>query len=123
MATECMVTDNNSVLLSRYRVGQLTHWLTLTNSFLPVVVVAEAGVEQTGTLLFIFSTSNSGLEDEDGGTVALLGLGSRLMTGTVEMDVVGRGAARRVLRAVVGQGLKGAESGVGATLSDSGSDP
>lgn len=123
MATECMVTDNNSVLLSRYRVGQLTHWLTLTNSFLPVVVMAEAGVELTGTLLFIFSTSNSGLEDEDGGTVALLGLGSRLMTGTVEMDVVGRGAARRVLRAVVGQGLKGAESGVGATLSDAGSDP
>lgn len=90
----------------------------------PAVVVAAAGVELTGTLLFIFSASSSGLEAADGATGALLGLGSRLMTGMVELlDVVGRGAARRLLRGVVGGGLEAAVSGEGAVFSGSGSDP
>lgn len=82
-----------------------------------------AGVELTETLLFIFSASSSGLEVVDGTTVALLGLGSRLMTGMVELDAVGRGAARRLLRVVVGGGLEAVMSGEGAAFSDSGSDP
>lgn len=89
----------------------------------PAVVVAAAGVELTGTLVFIFSASSSGLEAADGATVALLGLGSKLMTGMVELDVVGRGAARRLLRVVVGGGLETAMSGEGAVFSGSGSDP
>lgn len=88
----------------------------------PAVVVEVAGVELTEPLLFIFSASSSGLEAVDGAMVALLGLGSRLMTGMVELGVVGKGAARRLLRVVVGGGLEAATSGEGAAFSDSGSD-
>lgn len=87
----------------------------------PAVVEEVAGVELTETLLF--SASSSGLEAVDGATVALLGLGSRLMTGMVELDVVGRGAARRLLSVVVGGGLGAAMSEGGEAFSDSGSDP
>lgn len=89
----------------------------------PAVVVEVAEVALTDTLLFIFSTSSSGFEALDGAIVALLGLGSRLMTGIVALDVVGRGAARRLLRVVVGGGLETGMSGEGAAFSDSGSDP
>lgn len=86
-----------------------------------IVVEAVAGVELTGRILFIFSAARSGLEAADGATVALLGLGSRLMTGIVELDAVGRGAARRLLSVVVGGALEAAMFGVGAVFSDSGS--
>lgn len=70
---------------------------------IPVVVLA-AGAELAGLLLFIFSASRSGLEATGaaGPVLTLLpGLGSRLMTGTTELEDVGRGAARRLLRVVV----------------------
>lgn len=89
------------------------------------VVVLTAGVELTGTLLFIFKASSSGFEAADAVTALLLGLGSRLMTGMVE--VVGRGAARRLLRVVVealeeGGGLEAAMSGEETAFSNSGPD-
>lgn len=95
--------------------------LHLTLVAVPDVVVEVAGVELTETLFF--SASSSGLEAVDGATVALLGLASRLMTGMVELVVLGRGAARRLLRVVVGGGLETAMSEEGAAFSDSGSDP
>lgn len=62
---------------------------------IPVLV---ADVELAGTLIFIFRASSRVLATA--GAELLLGLGSRLITGTVELDV-GRGAARRLLRVVV----------------------
>lgn len=52
-------------------------------------------------LLFIFRASSSGLEAADAVLTLLPGLGSRLMTGMAELEAVGRGAARRLLRVVV----------------------
>lgn len=89
----------------------------------PAVAVEAAGAELRRTLLFIFSASSSGLEAVEGTTVALLGLGSRLMTGMVELELVGRGPARRLLRVVVGGGLEAAMSEEGAAFSGSRSDP
>lgn len=91
------------------------------------VAVLTAGVELTGTLLFIFKASSSGFEATDAVTALLLGLGSRLMTGMVDVEVVGRGAARRLLRVVVealeeGGGLEAAMSGQETAFSDSGPD-
>lgn len=68
-----------------------------------------ADVELAGVLLFIFRASSSGLEAA-GAPPPLPGLGSRLMTGMAEMEAVGRGAARRLLRVVVVEEL---EKGVG----------
>lgn len=66
------------------------------------VVVLGADVELAGVLLlFIFRASSSGLEAADAVLTLLPGLGSRLMTGMAELDAVGRGAARRLLRVVV----------------------
>lgn len=73
----------------------------------PVVEVA-AGVELSGAgVLLFFRASSSGLGaaagvEAAGAVVTLeLGLGSRLMTGMAELEEVGRGAARRLLRVVV----------------------
>lgn len=66
----------------------------------PVVVLA-ADVELAGMLLFIFRASSSGLEAASAVLALLLGLGSRLMTGIAELEVMGRGAAKRLLRVVV----------------------
>lgn len=66
----------------------------------PVVVFAT-DVELAGMLLFIFSASSSGLEAAGAVLTLLAGLGSRLMTGMAELEAVGRGAARRLLRVVV----------------------
>lgn len=52
-------------------------------------------------LLFIFRASSSGLEAADAALTMLPGLGSRLMTGMAELEAMGRGAARRLLRVVV----------------------
>lgn len=49
-------------------------------------------------LVFIFRVSR-----REVGAVLLLGLGSRLITGAAELDAVGRGAVRRLIR-VVGAG-------------------
>lgn len=66
------------------------------------VVVLGADVELAGVLLlFIFRASSSGLEAADAVLTLLPGLGSRLMTGMAELEAVGRGAARRLLRVVV----------------------
>lgn len=67
---------------------------------LPVIVLA-ADVELAGMLLFIFRASSSGLEAAGAVLAPLLGLGSRLMTGMAELEVMGRGAAKRLLRVVV----------------------
>lgn len=65
----------------------------------PVVVLA-AVVELAG-MLFIFRASRSGLEAA-GAVLALLpGLGSRLITGITALEVLGRGAAKRLLRVVL----------------------
>lgn len=66
----------------------------------PVIVLA-ADVELAGMLLFIFRASSSGLEAAGAVLAPLLGLGSRLMTGMAELEVMGRGAAKRLLRVVV----------------------
>lgn len=68
--------------------------------FIPVVVLA-ADVELTGMLLFIFRASKSGLEAACAVLTLLPGAGSRLMTGITVLEVLGRGAARRLLRVVV----------------------
>lgn len=61
-----------------------------------------ADVELAGLLLlFIFRASSSGLGAADAVLTLLPGLGSRLMTGMAELEAVGRGAARRLLRVVV----------------------
>lgn len=74
------------------------------------VVVLGADVELAGVLLlFIFRASSSGLEAADAVLTLLPGLGSRLMTGMAELDAVGRGAARRLLRVVVVVVVGGAE--------------
>lgn len=52
-------------------------------------------------MLFIFRASSSGLEAAGAVLAPLPGLGSRLMTGMADLEVVGRGAARRLLRVVV----------------------
>lgn len=70
---------------------------TFSSVIVPVVVLA-ADVELAGVLLFIFRASSSGLEAAG---AVLPGLGSRLMTGITELETVGRGAARRLLRVVV----------------------
>lgn len=120
-----MFHNKNNEMLKKFHKGTgcLASPFDFTLVTVPAVVVAAAGVELTGMLVFIFSASSSGLEAADGATVALLGLGSKLMTGMVELDVVGRGAARRLLRVVVGGGLETAMSGEGAVFSGSGSDP
>lgn len=74
------------------------------------MVVLAADVELAGVLLFIFRASSSGLEAAGAPLPPLPGLGSRLMTGMAEMEAVGRGAARRLLRVVVVEEL---EKGVG----------
>lgn len=66
----------------------------------PVIVLA-ADVELAGMLLLIFRASSSGLEAAGAVLAPLLGLGSRLMTGMAELEVMGRGAAKRLLRVVV----------------------
>lgn len=65
----------------------------------PVVVLA-AGGELAGTL-FIFRASSRGLEAAGAVLALLLGLGSRLMTGIPALELLGRGAAKRLLRVVV----------------------
>lgn len=61
-----------------------------------------AGVELTGAgLLLFFRASSSGLVAAGTEATLLLGLGSRLMTGMEELEAMGRGAARRLLRVVV----------------------
>lgn len=64
-------------------------------------VVLAADVELAGMMLFIFRASSSGLEAAGAVLTLLPGLGSRLMTGMAELEAVGRGAARRLLRVVV----------------------
>lgn len=66
----------------------------------PVIVLA-AGVELAGVVVFIFRASSSGFEAAGAVLTLLPGLGSRLMTGMAELEDVGRGAARRLLRVVV----------------------
>lgn len=67
-----------------------------------VVTVLAADVELAGELVFIFRASRSGLAAAGAAVpTLLLGLGSRLMTGMAELEAVGRGAARRLLRVVV----------------------
>lgn len=73
---------------------------TFSSVIIPVVVLA-ADVELAGVLLFIFRASSSGLEAAGAVLTLLPGLGSRLMTGMAELETVGRGAARRLLRVVV----------------------
>lgn len=59
-------------------------------------------VELIGVLLlFILRTSSSGLEAAGAVPTLVTGLGSRLMTGMAAVDVVGNGAASRLLRMVV----------------------
>lgn len=65
------------------------------------VLMFAAGVELAGVLLFIFRASSSGLEAAGAVLTLLTGLGSRLMTGMAELEAVGRGAAKRLLRVVV----------------------
>lgn len=75
----------------------------ISSVVIPVVVLAE-GAELAGLVPFFFSASRSGLEAAGvaGALPTLLpGLGSRLMTGRTELEDVGRGAARRLLRVVV----------------------
>lgn len=71
-------------------------WFTIV----PVAGLTVDG-ELIGGLLFIFRTSSS--EGEAVGAVATLvtGLGSRLMTGMAAAEVVGNGAASRLLKIVV----------------------
>lgn len=64
-------------------------------------VVLAAGVVLEGMMLFIFRASSRGLEAAGAELMLLTGLGSRLITGMVELEEVGRGAARRLLRVVV----------------------
>lgn len=65
------------------------------------VVVLAADVELAGMMIFIFRASSSGLEATGAVLTLMPGLGSRLMTGTAELEAtVGRGAARRLLRVV-----------------------
>lgn len=73
---------------------------TFSSVVVPVVVFAT-DVELAGMLLFIFSASSSGLEAAGAVLTLPPGLGSRLMTGMAEVEAVGRGAARRLLRVVV----------------------
>lgn len=63
--------------------------------------VPAADVEVAEGLIFIFRASSSGLEA--GGAIFLLlpGLGSRLMTGMAELEAVGKGAAKRLLKVLV----------------------
>lgn len=76
-----------------------------SSATVPVVVtVLAADVELAGEAAFIFRASRSGLEAAGAALPTLLplpGLGSRLMTGMAELEAVGRGAARRLLRVVV----------------------
>lgn len=65
------------------------------------MVVLIADVVLIGVLLFIFRASSSGLEAADAAPTVVDGLGSRLMTGMAAVEVVGNGAARRLLRMVV----------------------
>ena len=60
-----------------------------------------ADVELAGVLIFILRASSRGLEAGGAVLTTLLGLGSRLMTGMAELEAVGRGAARRLLRVVM----------------------
>lgn len=62
-------------------------------------VVAMAAELAGGVLIFILRASSSGLGAADE-ALPLAGLGSRLMTGMEEVEVLGRGAARRLLRVV-----------------------
>lgn len=74
---------------------------TFTSVILPVIVRA-ADVELAGTMVFIFRASRSGLEAAGAVLTLMLGIGSKLITGMAELDTVGRGAARRLLRVGVG---------------------
>lgn len=65
------------------------------------VVVLTVDVELLGGLLVIFRASSSGLEAAGAVLTLVAGLGSRLMTGMAAVEVVGNGAARRLLRMVV----------------------
>lgn len=58
-------------------------------------------VEVAEVFIFILRASSSGLEAAGAILVLLPRLGSRLMTGMAELEAVGRGAARRLLRVVV----------------------
>lgn len=60
-----------------------------------------AALAADATLLFIFRDSNSGLDGADVVAALAVGLGSRLMTGTPEVEALDRGAVRRLLRVVV----------------------
>lgn len=64
-------------------------------------VVDAAHVALEGILIFIFRASSSGFGAAGVVLTLLPGLGSRLMTGMAELEAVGRGAARRLLRVVV----------------------
>lgn len=81
-----------------------SHEKTFISMFIPVVVLA-ADVALTGMLLFIFRASKSGLEAACAVLTLLPGVGSRLMTGIAALEVLGRGAARRLLRVVVAVGV------------------
>lgn len=76
----------------------LSKHLWFTN--VPVVELTVDG-ELIGVLLFIFRTSSSGLEAAVDVVTLLTGLGFRLMTGMAAAEVVGNGAASRLLRMVV----------------------
>lgn len=64
------------------------------------MVVVAAAVELPGALL-LFRASSRGLGAAGVVLTLLPGLGSRLMTATAELEVLGRGAARRLDRVVV----------------------
>lgn len=91
------------------------------------MVVLNGDADVAVVFIFIFRASKSGFEDAAAVDVLmlLLGLGSRLMTGMVVVDVLGKGAARRLLRVGVMEGIveegAGVEVGILAAADFSGS--
>ena len=71
-----------------------------SSEIIPVVVLG-ADMELAGVLVFIFRASRSGLEVLGAVLTLLPGLESKLITGMEEVDVVGKGVARRLLKVVV----------------------
>lgn len=65
------------------------------------MVKLAADMELAGIFVFIFRASRSGLEVLEAVLTPLTGLESRLITRVAELDGVGKGAARRLLRVVV----------------------
>lgn len=90
--------NNYSPVISTALLFVLSKHLWFTHA--PVVELTVDG-ELIGVPLFIFRTSSSGLEAAGDVATLLTGLGFRLMTGMAAAEVVGNGAASRLLRMVV----------------------